>query len=271
MNAFEKFLVAMDKGMDTPQPLGTFHIVTIALILLTTVMLCVFCRNTSEKRFQLIVFIFWIAILIFEVYKQIVFSIRVEDGVLHWGYVWSHFPFQFCDTPIYLFPLVIFLKDGKLRDATMAFLASYTLFAGLLVLACPDTVFSSSLGGNIHTMFHHGTQIALGVYIAVYARKKLTLKTFLYAILIFVILVAVAQILNVIIHNYVTEDYFNLYYISPYFHRSYPWVGAIGAKYHWSIVTLVYTAGFTVIAFIVYITELGIIRLCRKKEPKNGK
>ena len=269
MNAFEKFLMSLDATMETPTPLGTFHLVTLALIILCTTLFCVFLRNVSDKRFRTVILLFWIALLVFELHKQITSSLQAEDGTAKWAYVWSHFPFQFCDMPFYLFPLVIFLKDGKIRDAAMAFLASYTLFAGLIVMICPETVFYYSVVGNVHTMFHHGTQIVLGIYIAVYNRKKFTIKTFLYSIPLFVAVVAIAQILNVIVHNYITEDYFNLFYISPYFHRSYPWVGAIGEKYHWSVITFGYIGGVTVLAFIIYSLQIGIFRLCcgKKREP----
>ena len=255
--------------METPMAYGTFHVIALLLTAAVTICLSLFFGNTSDKRFRGILLIIWITLVLMELYKQVSASLHIEDGIARWAYKWGNFPFQFCDTLFYLLPIAIFLKESKLRDAAMAFLATYALFAGALVLLYPGDVFTSNIGLNIHTMYHHGMQTVIGIYLFVYNRKRFTLNTFVYAIPLFVLLVAIAQILNVVIHAIVTDGYINLFYISPYFHREYPLVGALGEKYHWSIITSVYTVGFTAIAFIVYAAEIGLTRLLgRKKEAQ---
>ena len=268
MNAFERFLIALQATMTTPEAYGAFHLTAIALVALATIFLCVFARNCKDRTFRGILLVFWVAIVLFETYKQLIFSVSADVDKAIWQYTWASFPFQFCDTPFYILPLAIFLKEGKVRDAAMAFLSTYALLAGILVMFYPGDVFTTTIGVNIHTMFHHGTQVILGIFIASYNRKKLAISSFLRAMLIFIVMVTIAQVMNFVVHNYITDEQFNMYFISPYFHREYPIVGALGEKWHWALITLVYTAGFSAIAFLFYLAERGLARLFCKKENK---
>ena len=256
--------------MERPPSYGTFHIVSIIAMILITAFLCIFCRKASDKKFRTILLVFWILLILLEIYKEVTSSISSEGNTAIWHYCWAFFPFQFCDAPFYLLPMIIFLKDGKLRDAAMIFLATYTLFAGAFVMAMPGDVFVTSALLNVQTMFHHGTQVALGAYIFIHERKRLPIRSFLYAILLFVGMVATAQILNAIVHHFLPEEYFDLYYISPYFHREYPWVGALGEKLHWTLITLIYLGGMTAFAFVIFIMEKGLQKLIDKNGENKG-
>ncbi|MBP5405280.1 MAG: YwaF family protein [Clostridia bacterium] len=271
MNAFERFLLALKKTMEVPKPFGAFHIWTLEIMVVATVLLCVFFRNTSDRKFRLILFLFWVVLVLLEVLKQLRSSFRIEGEAPYWKYLWSAFPFQFCDSPFYILPLVFLLKEGKVRDAAMVFLASYAFFAGaLVVIAVPESVFCDTLIGNVHTMFHHGTQVALGIFIAVYNRNRFTLRTFFSAIPIFLIMIAIAQSANFIAHKYIPDEYFNLYYISPFFNRNYPFFGPVGEKYHWTLITFVYVIGFTGIAFLMHAAQRGILSLFGRKKTKKA-
>ena len=37
----------------------------------------------------------------------------LDNNTLIKDYTWSSFPFQLCSTPLYILPLIIFLKDNK--------------------------------------------------------------------------------------------------------------------------------------------------------------
>ncbi len=271
MNAFDRFLLALKKTMEVPKPFGAFHLWAIGIMLVVTVLLCVCFRKVSDGKFRLILFLFWLLLILFEVLKQLRSSIYVDGEAVYWKYPWRVTPFQFCDSPFYILPLVFLFKEGKMRDAAMAFLASYAFIAGaLVVIAFPESVFCDTLIGNVHTMLHHGAQVALGIYIAVYNRNRFTLRTFFTAIPIFLIMVAIAQGANFIAHKYIPDEYFNLYYISPFFNRDYPLFGPVGEKYHWTLITFVYVTGFTAIAFLMYAMQRGIISLCKGKNPEKA-
>lgn len=268
MNAFERFLLALKQTTEVPEPFGAFHFWTLGITLVVTVLLCLCFRNVSDGKFRLILFLFWLVLILFEILKQLRFSFCVEGDTAYWKYPWRIIPFQFCDSPFYILPLAFLLKEGKLRDTAMAFLASYAFFGGLIVIGpFPESVFCDTMIGNVHTMFHHGTQVALGIYIAVYNRDRFTLRTFFTAIPFFLIMVAIAQGGNFIAHKYIPNEYFNLYYISPFFHKNYPILGPLGEKYHWGLVTFVYVTAFTAVAFLIFAIQRSMIRLCKGKTP----
>ena len=108
---------------------------------------------------------------LFELYKQ--WWENTNDlGQWESYYDWYYLPYQFCSTPLYVLPFVAFLKNSKARDAIMAFTSFYCMFGGIAVMLYPGDVFIESLGISIQTMVHHGLQLALGVYVTVWNRKR---------------------------------------------------------------------------------------------------
>ncbi|MBR2024679.1 MAG: YwaF family protein, partial [Clostridia bacterium] len=174
MNLFHRILNLLEATMETPTNFGWFHLMFVVIVILTTIFLCVKFRDCDDKIFRRIALISWIVIVALEIYKQIIFSYNYDNGVVTWDYQWYAFPYQFCSTPLFTLPFVIFLKDGKIRDAFILYMSTFSLFAGLAVFAYPNDVFIDTIGINIQTMVHHGLQIVFGIYFAVYSRKKYT-------------------------------------------------------------------------------------------------
>ena len=261
MTFFEKIVFALQIRGESPASYGSFHLISIALCILTTVLLCIFARGVNEKTFRLIIAISWGIMLIFEIYKQLVYSFNAET--LEWTYQWYSFPFQLCSTPLYLLPLVAFMKEGKIRDGIMMFISTFAFFGGVCVMVFPNDVFRTSLVGiHIQTMLHHGLQIALGIYIAVYNRKRLNKESFIISVIIFAILTAVALIGNVIVHSALPESGFNMFYISPYYACTLPLLSEVYKATPYIVFLLVYILGFVLCAVIMRLLILGGIKLC---------
>ncbi len=138
--AFSNFRVGNDRTYELRL---VFHLMFIALIVVASVFLCVKCCDVSDKHFRRIVFISWIAIVVLEIYKQLVFSVEYTEGAFVWDYQWYAFPFQFCSSPLYALPFVALMPDGKLR---MLLSASSHSSRFLRVLPCLSTrtTFSST-------------------------------------------------------------------------------------------------------------------------------
>lgn len=259
---FEKIVLALQKTAERPSGYGWFHLLCFFLVILTTVMLCVFFRKISERKFKTIIFIFWIVMVLFEVYKQIVYSFSV-DGVV-WDYQWYSFPFQFCSTPLYVLPFLIFLKEGKVKDGVILFICTFSLFAGVAVYFYPGDVFSTDLlGVQIQTMVHHGSQIIIGVYTAVYYKDKINVKTFLYSLPVFSVMVLIALILNIIMHSVTTET-FNMFFISPYFECTLPVLSIVRESLPYIPFLLIYILGFSCCALIVYLIIMATMNVVKK-------
>ncbi len=268
MNLFEKFVLFLSFKAPKPTDYGWFHLMFFALVIIGSIVLSVFFRKVNDKTFRKIVFVFWLTIVLFEIVKELVYSFSAETG--EWDYQWYIFPFQFCSTPFYLLPFIIFMKDCKIRDAVIIFISTFSLFAGICVFCAPGDVFNtSSLAVQIQTMVHHGTQVVLGVYGASYYIKKFTLKNFLFSVITFAILVLIAMVLNLIMYRVIDET-FNMFYISPYFGCHLPILSIIYSAVPYVIFLMVYVFGFSLCAFIVYGAILGIKKLIQKLTKKAG-
>ena len=269
MNFFEQILHALSGEMTRPTNYGWFHLMFLAIIIGLTVFLCIKFKNASDKTYRRIILIGWIVILVLEIYKQLIFSFEFDGTNATWDYQWYAFPFQLCSTPIFLLPFVSFLKEGKVRDSIVAFIATFAMFGGLVTYIYPNDVFITTIGINIQTMVHHGLQIVLGIYSIVYFRKKWNIKFFLSGIITFVAMLAVAMLLNLTI-IYATNETFNMFYISPHFPCALPLLNIIYANVPYWLFLPIYIIGFTLAALIMHYVAFGIMYGIRKRSKKSN-
>jgi len=267
MNFFENLINSLKGTMETPGNYSVFHLVSIGLAIMLTVVLCIFFKNASNKTFRIVVGIAWGVMLVLEIYKQIIYSYTYENGVSNWSYRWHAFPFQLCSTPLYVLPLVVFLKEGKIRDAAMSFISTFAFVGGLVVFIYPNDVFESLIGINIQTMVHHGLQIVLAIYLMVYNRRKLNFKYFLSGISIFAIAFILANIFN-LSFNTVSDSSINMFFVSPYVATNLPILSQAYAALPFIIYLVVYFIGFILAAYIVYAIQFGLIKLFGIKKNK---
>ncbi len=273
MNFFEKIIHFLDfKIAEAPKDYGWFHLMFIGILILSTVLICVFFKNANDKTFRRIVLILWLIMVVFEIYKQLVYSFELRDGLPTWDYQWYAFPYQFCSTPMYLLPFVIFMKDCRVRDAIISYMMTFSFFGGFVCYVYPNGIFSTTLGINFQTMTHHGIQVLLGVFFAVYLRKRLSHRYFLKGLPVFAVTVALALILNECVYAGLTSigntENFNMFYISRHFNCPLAVLGDIYPKVPYPAFVLIYILGFSLIAAIVYYADFGIVKLTDKLRKK---
>ena len=256
--------------MPTPTNYGWFHLLSIALVVAATVCLCVFCRDISDRRFRLLLGVCWGVMVVLEIYKQLIFSVNFDGDKAIWSYQWYAFPYQLCSTPLYALPLVVFLPQGKVRDGVMSYLSSFAFFGGLAVMIFPNDVYISYIGINIQTMIHHGLQVVLGIYIAVYNRRKLGFKYWLKSLPVYGAAIAIAMILNLTVHQLVPDHTFNMFYISPYYDCTLPVLSVIDSMVPWVALFFIYLLGFVLVSFIMFGAQFGIIKLCSRSDKNNS-
>jgi hypothetical protein len=265
MSAFEEFLHLLQKTMERPENFGLFHICFLILTAVFAVLLICFFRNGSEKTVRRLLLGVWLTIVCLEIYKQLVFSMQVENGVATWNYQWYAFPFQFCSTPLYALPFIIFLKDGWLRRSFMIFFTGFSMFAGIAVMMYPNDVFVPMIGINIQTMIHHGSQVAIGAFLVAYGRKHFKLKYLAGSLLIFACFAAVAMLLNEGVHDMIVnrglDDEFNMFYISPHYPCTLPVLSIVYDKMPYAVFLPVYLLGFSFISAVFFCIEKGIVSL----------
>ena len=259
MNLFEKIISALQTESPQPTKYGWFHLMFLGLAIVSVVLLCVFCRKIKDKNFRKIVAVSWGVMLIFEIYKQLVFSYNASSDT------WNSFPYQLCSTPLYLLPFVAFMKDSKISDGIILFIATFSLFGGLCVYVEPGDVFSTSfLGVHIQTMVHHGLQIVIGIYTAIYYAKKITLKNLFYSFIVFVVMLVIAIVLNLVVYHLITKETFNMFFISPYYPCTLPVLSEVYQKVHYALFFIIYTFGFVFCASLIFGIFYAIKKLALK-------
>ncbi len=265
MNFWVKLYEILNVQMTEPTSYGWFHLMFIAIVVAASVILCLRFRDCEDKVFRRIALVSWIVILALEIYKQYNYTGSVEEGALVWDYQWYIFPYQFCSTPLYALPFIAFSRPTKLRDAFVAFMSFFSLFAGIAVFCYPNDVFIETVGINIQTMVHHGLQIVLGIYFTAYMRKRYEKKLYFSGAIVFVAFVAIAMVANVIgykaLSSVGSDETFNMFYISPYFDCTLPVLSDIYPLVPYPVFAIIYFIGFLLVGFIMFIAQKGIIKL----------
>ncbi|MBQ9745757.1 MAG: YwaF family protein [Clostridia bacterium] len=264
MTAFEKLIHLLDTKMEIPPLYGTWHIVFVVLTLALTVFLVATFKDCSDQTLRRILLVLWLVILFFEIYKQVVYAFGSDGVTATWKYDWHVFPFQFCSTPLYLLPIIIFAKEGKFRNAIVAYMVTFSLFAGLIVMVYPGDVFSFTVGINIQTMIHHGTQLAIGVFLVAHNRHHLNKRFFAWSMIVFSVFASLALLMNTIAHYQMPGVEFNMFFISPFQPCTLPVLSAIYPLVPYPVYLIMYVLGFALVSALVYTIEKCIVSICSR-------
>lgn len=248
-----KILQILNTQMDTPKPYGAYHLVWLALVGICTVLLCTRFRRVSRDAVRKTVFFVAVAVAVLEIYKQVNYSFHVGDGGITFDYQWYAFPWQFCSMPMYVGLLTGIFRKGKIHDALCAFLASYSVFAGVCVMVYPADVFCGTAGVNIQTMICHGSMVVIGIWLLATEYVPVNLKSWRGATAVFAAAVALAVVMNEgVYYSGVTgEETFNMFFISRHFAPSLPVYSQVQAvvAYPWCLV--IYVTAFALAAGLV--------------------
>lgn len=272
MEVFQKILALLDTSMKTPLPYGWFHILFFVLSFLALIPLCRYPKTPTGTHVRQVVFVTALIVALLEVYKQINYSFSYEEGI-SFDYQWYAFPFQFCSTPMYVGLLAGIIRKGKIHESLCAYLATFSLFAGLSVMVYPVSVFISTVGINFQTMICHGSMITIGIYLLITGYVPLNQKTVLKAIPVFACGVALAWLMNEIAYRVglLETETFNMFFISPYCEPSLPVYSLVQAVVPFPFCLVLYVAGFTAAAYLVLLIAMGVAKAARKLSKKEVK
>ena len=107
--------------MEEPEVISWFHFLMLIPIITAAILVPYFLRNTSEKVYKRVIFISWIALIILEVFKQLIKSFHYGDPS-YWEYSVRDFPFSICSMVYYFAPIILFVnkeKHPKIVDAAI--------------------------------------------------------------------------------------------------------------------------------------------------------
>ncbi len=266
MHILGNILEFLDADMPTPASYGFFHLFFFALSIIVGIVLCRVFPEGTQKQTRRILLIASVMSIVLEIYKQINYTFSYDGTAITADYLWYAFPFQFCSTPMYVGALACMTK-GRVHKACCAYLATFSVFAGLCVMFYPAQVFISTIGINIQTMLCHGAMITLGIYLLMTGYVKAEHKTVLRAVPVFAVCIVIAMVLNEIAYRtgLTQSETFNMFFISPYCDPSLPVYSLVqqAVAYPWCL--LIYIGCFTLAAYIVLLLFMGIKKIVKRK------
>lgn len=240
------------------EPYGTFHLSWFTFSVIVGILMIIFLRDVKAKTMKRIVFFTGLALVLGEIYKQLIIS-WTGNG---FEYRWYAFPMQFCATPMYIMFIAGLLPDCKLRNGMLSYLSTYSFIAGISVMIFVGDVFSTPLLGEcIQTMTHHGAMVAVGMWLMAWNRKRNEIGDWGMSVLVFLFFETVAMILNVALAPNV-----DLYFLSPYPSGVYvPVFGIIRDSAPYFIYLLIYNVGFTLGSLCFYELQKLIVKAKSEK------
>lgn len=262
MELLQDILRVLDFQMKTPRMFGWYHILSLVMTALVTVLMCFHHKNDSPQRVRKVVLVTAVVVTLAEIYKQINYSFSYANGITY-DYQWYAFPFQFCSTPMYVGLLAGILRKGKLQETLYAYLATFAVFAGLCVMIYPADVFIGTVGINIQTMICHGSMICIGIYLFYTGTVKLEHRTILKAMAVFTCTVSMAVLMNEIAHwsGLLERETFNMFFVSRYCDPSLPVYSLVQAVVPYPLCLLIYIVGFTLASYLILLAAMGINQL----------
>lgn len=268
---FEIIIKFHDLTMPTPKPYGIFHICFVIISVLVCFLLCRFFKDPQEKTVRKILLVYSLICIGLEVYKQISFTFSVSGGVITADYQWYAFPFQFCSTPMFVALFAALIPSKGIYRACIAFLSTFGVIAGVLVMAIPDTVFVDTIGVNIQTMVHHGSQITIGLFLLIRAGACKKASYAFGGVAVFLTAISFALILNcTMIHIIPEGETFNMFFISPYFQTTLPVYCNIQPKVPYPIFLFLYIFPYITVALGIHAAIYPLPRLIAYRKAKKA-
>lgn len=260
--------------MPLPPLYGWFHLLMAGLFVAGCALVVVFRKKIDERRFRILTGALLGVMVALEIVKQIVLGFGSLRGDTN--YAWYVFPFQFCSSPYYVWPFVLFVKNERVKKCLYAFVGTYSMFGGLVNMIYPGDILTVFPWINIQTMIHHGSMMLLGVAAYACGLIECKPKAILDATIIFGGLLVVAMILNESMVSVVNGQTFNMFFISRHYPCSLPilslfWTGSAETSLvPYPVFLMIYILGFMLIATILWAIPQGIAWMAKKVSKTNA-
>lgn len=268
MNSFEKLIYLLQGEMIEPALFGSFHLIWLVLTLIISIILYSIKKKYNEKQLKIVLGTYGIIALILEILKQLIWSFNYDTvtNIVTWDYQWYAFPFQLCTTPIYVSITCLFLKKGKVRDYLLSYMAYITILGSIATMIMPDSCLTTDILVNIHTMWLHFGSFVVSVYLLMTGEVKTNIEELKKAVIPFLILVTVANTMNIVIYNIgiLGEETFNMFYISPYFISSLPVFDVIQNHVPYIVYLLTYIWALIIGGFLIHCIFYSIKYIYKK-------
>ena len=259
----EDFIHFLQGTMEEPEIISWFHFIALIPIIALAILIPLFFRNTEEKIYKRILFIFWVLLIILEIFKQLVKSFHYGDPS-YWEYSIRDFPFSICSMVYYFIPIILFVnkeKHPKIVDAATGYLCLISLAAGIGVCIYTKMATSTLIYINIQTFIHHGSQVVIGVFMYVWNRKNITIKTFYRSLIAFAITAVIAIIINIAFYPH----FINMFFINPTRITNLPVGNIVQENAGYPVYLIAFLSLIASITFLTYFVETSIYKAVTKR------
>ena len=242
--------------MEEPEVISWFHFIALIPIIALAILIPLFFRNIEEKKYKRILFIFWVVLIILEIFKQLIKSFHYGDPS-YWEYSVRDFPFSVCSMVYYFIPIILFVnkeKHPKIVDAASGYLCLISLATGIVVCTYTKMATSTLIYINIQTFIHHGSQVVLGIFIYVWNRKNITIKTVYRSLITFAITAVIAIIINVAFY----PRFINMFFINPTRITNLTIGNIVQEKAGYPVYLIAFLSVIALITFLTYLVETSI-------------
>lgn len=259
----EGFIHFLQGTMEEPEVISWFHLIALIPIIAAAVLLPLFFRDAEEKIYKRVLLIFWVVLIVLEIFKQLVKSFHYGNPS-YWEYSVRDFPFSICSMVYYFIPIILFVhkeKHPKIVDAAAGYLCLICLAAGIVVCIYPKMATSTFIYINIQTFIHHGSQVVLGVFVYVWNRKSITIKTVYRSLIAFAITAVIAIMINVAFYPH----FINMFFINPTRITNLPVGDIIQEKAGYPVYLLAFLSVIAFMTFLTYFVETSIYKAVIKR------
>ena len=243
----------------TPQPYGSVHWLILSGILIVSVVFALAIRKTDDQKLLRLLFVLGLCMLAAEAWKQWFVIRYIYCGTRS---MWF-FPWQLCSMAMYGSALAPFLK-GRAQDAALVFLCTFSMIGAVFALLFPEDMMRPQILLFLHSFLYHAVMLLDGLIAFRILRRRGNVK-FLPALLLYLGMAAVAEVVNVIshliIHNISNEA--NMFYITPFYPSTQPVFAAIAEHAGIAVEIIVYLGAIALGAFGLFLLEF---RLRKKKK-----
>ncbi|MBR3271685.1 MAG: YwaF family protein [Clostridia bacterium] len=241
-----------------PLPYGLVHWLILGGILAAAVLFALAIRKADERRLLRLLFIFGLCMLVAEAWKQWFVIRYIYCGTRS---MWF-FPWQLCSMAMYCSAIAPFLR-GKAQDAVLVFLCTFSVIGAVFALLFPEDMMRPQILLFLHSFLYHAVMLLEGL-IAFRVLRKRGKARFFPALLLYLCMAVVAEIVNVASHLIVRDIHYeaNMFYITPFYPSTQPVFDAIAKHAGIAVEIVVYLGVIALGAFGLFLLEF---RLHRKK------
>ena len=254
----ERFILFLQGTMEKPGIFSWFHLIALIPIIAFTILIPFFFKDYKEKTYKSILFIFWIVLIILEIFKQLVKAYH-HGSPSYWELSIRDFPFSICNMVYYLTPIILFVnkeKHPKIVDAVIGYLCFISLTMGIVVCVYSEMIMCEFIYINIQAFIHHGALIVIGVFVYVWNRRNITIKTFYRSLIAFAITAVIAIIINVAFY----PNFINMFFINPTRITNLPIGNIVQEKAGYPVYLIAFLSTIALVAFLTYLVETSIYK-----------